>query len=300
MQRKPTVVFVYLLGTYIILQFLWWGYHLIDLTRLKEGSDEAIQKRIVMIISEGVVFLTLLLVGLWKIKDSIRKEIRIAKLQTNFMLSVTHELKTPLGATKLYLQTLLKHKLSDEKKSELLNKALEESNRLELLVEQILIASRLEQEDMPKHLSSFSLHEFLATIQQIQQSRTEMMIHVSQFEDITLISDQELLTYVLNNLIENANKYAYSEKGIEIQVFVNDVSVVISVRDFGKGIAKEHQHTLFRKFVRIGNEETRSAKGTGLGLYIAKEAAKKLGGDLTYKNTSETGACFQIHLPYEK
>jgi len=106
MLKKPTTVFVYLLGAYVLIQFLWWGYHLIDLTRASDHTHQTITKRIVMIIGEGSVFLVLLLFGLWKIKRSIKKEIQIARQQNNFMLSVTHELKTPLAATKLYLQTI--------------------------------------------------------------------------------------------------------------------------------------------------------------------------------------------------
>lgn len=300
MQKKPTTVFVYLLGAYIILQFLWWGYHLIDLTRLTKESDSLIQKRIIMIISEGVVFLGLLLFGLWKIKSSISKEIRIARQQTNFMLSVTHELKTPIGATKLYIQTLQKHKLSEDKQQELLQKAVEESNRLELLVEQILIASRLEQRDMPKHFSNFSLEDFLASTILIQQNRMNTPIRIIPFRDKSIHTDFQLLSYILNNLIENANKYGASEKGIELSVSTIEAYLVISVRDFGKGIPKDFQNMLFRKFVRMGNEETRATKGTGLGLYIAKESAKMLGGDLIYKQTNELGACFQILIPYEQ
>jgi len=300
MQKKPTTVFVYLLGAYIILQFLWWGYHLIDLTQETKTSDSLIQKRIIMIISEGAVFLTLLLLGLWKIKESIRKEIHIAKQQTNFMLSVTHELKTPLGANKLYLQTIKKHKLTDEKKNELIDKALEESDRLELLIEQILIAARFEQKDVTKHFSTFSLNEFILMIIKVQQGRMEMPIVLKPFEPTTLFSDPQLLSYVFNNVIENANKYGAPEKGIEIEVSKQDAIVLVTIRDFGKGIPKSHHQLLFRKFVRMENEEIRTTKGTGLGLYIAKQSARMLGGELIYKQTNEPGACFQLSLPYEK
>src|SRR5687767_14272024 len=120
MRRKPTTAFVYLLGAYVIVQFIWWGYHLIDLTRHSPMTDSLITKRVVMIIGERSVFLLLLLFGLFRIKSSISKEIRMSRQQHNFMLSVTHELKTPIAATKLYLQTLVKHQLSDEKRTELM------------------------------------------------------------------------------------------------------------------------------------------------------------------------------------
>ena len=86
MLRKPTTAFVYLLGAYVIVQFIWWGYHLIDLTRSSEMEDNLISKRVIMIIGEGTVFLSLLLFGLYKIKSSIRKEMKMAQQQSNFML----------------------------------------------------------------------------------------------------------------------------------------------------------------------------------------------------------------------
>lgn len=300
MLKKPTTVFVYLLGAYVLIQFLWWGYHLIDLTRASHHTDQTITKRIIMIIGEGSVFLVLLLFGLWKIKRSIKKEIQVARQQNNFMLSVTHELKTPLAATKLYLQTVQKHKLSEEKQSELIQKALDESSRLETLVEQILTASRLEQQAMPRLMTSFSLKDFLNKLISIQEKRFNISIHLNEFEDIHLETDPLIFTNILNNLIENAYKYGYTDRGLDLIVSKDDQYVSIQVRDYGKGIPPEQQDLLFKKFNRLENEETRSTKGTGLGLFIAKECARTLGGNLKLIKVDGPGACFQIQMPYDE
>lgn len=300
MLKKPTTVFVYLLGAYVLIQFLWWGYHLIDLTKASEHTDQLITKRIVMIIGEGSVFLILLLFGLWKIKRSIKKEIQIARQQNNFMLSVTHELKTPLAATKLYLQTIQKHKLSEEKQGELIQKALDESSRLETLVEQILTASRLEQQAMPRLITSISLKSFLNNLITIQEKRFAGSIHMNDFEDIQLETDPLIFTHILNNLIENGFKYGYTEKGLDLTITRDEQYVSIEVRDYGKGIPTEQHDLLFKKFNRLENEETRSTKGTGLGLFIAKECARTLGGNLRLVKIDEPGACFQIQMPYDK
>lgn len=300
MLRKPTTVFVYLLGAYVLIQFLWWGYHLIDLTRSSHHADNTVTKRIVMIIGEGSVFLVLLLFGLWKIKRSIKKEIQIARQQNNFMLSVTHELKTPLAATKLYLQTIQKHKLSEEKQSELIQKALDESNRLENLVEQILTASRLEQQAMPRLITSISLKDFLTSLISIQQKRFHIALQINDFEEITLETDPLILTYIFNNLIENAYKYGYTDRGVDITVTKEEQLVSIQVRDYGKGIPMDLQNLLFKKFNRLENEETRATKGTGLGLFIARESARTLGGNLRLVKVDGPGACFEIQMPYDK
>lgn len=300
MQRKPTTAFVYLLGSYVLVQFIWWGYHLIDLTQASAKNPDLVSKRVLMIVGEGSVFLLLLLFGLWKIKTSIRKEIDMAKQQNNFMLSVTHELKTPIAANKLYLQTLQKHShLSEEKKQELMLKAIDETNRLESLVEQILTASRLEQRSVDLHKDRFLLAAFLADLIEIQQKRLAQTIQVNSFKDVEIFTDRLLFATILNNLIENAHKYGHSEKGIEIQIATNELYLSIRVMDHGKGIPLDKQRLLFKKFTRLENEETRSTKGTGLGLYIAYQCTKALGGELKIIHQEGPGATFEIQLPYE-
>lgn len=299
MLRKPTTAFVYLLGAYVIVQFIWWGYHLIDLTRSSEMEDNLISKRVIMIIGEGTVFLSLLLFGLYKIKSSIRKEMKMAQQQSNFMLSVTHELKTPIAANKLYLQTLIKHQLTEEKRTELMQKAIEETNRLESLVEQILTASRIEHGQFSLHKEQFDLHDFFTELIAIQEKRFGMKIESVVSQPFPIRTDRMVFTTICNNLIENASKYGASEHGIQLSATTDELYARILVRDFGKGIPADQQRTIFRKFVRLENEETRTTKGTGLGLYIAYEFTRALGGQLRLIPIDGPGACFEIILPYE-
>jgi signal transduction histidine kinase len=299
MRRKPTSVFVYLLGAYVIVQFIWWGYHLIDLTRTSEMADRLITKRVFMIIGEGSVFLLLLLFGLYKIKTSIKKEVNMARQQQNFMLSVTHELKTPIAANKLYLQTLLKRSLAEEKRAELIQKAIDETNRLELLVEQILTASRLEQEKMTLQKEPVEVESFFNELIAVQQKRLNIPIQLQVEQTSSLMTDKLVFATICNNLIENAGKYGATEKGINIHVGRTESHCVILVRDFGKGIPAKHEKAIFKKFIRLENEETRSTKGTGLGLYIAYQFTKALNGKLQLVHTDGPGACFEISIPYE-
>jgi signal transduction histidine kinase len=300
MQRKPTTAFVYVLGAYVLVQFIWWGYHLIDLTRSSAKDPDAVSGRVLMIVGEGSVFLLLLLFGLWRIKSSIRKEINVARQQNNFMLSVTHELKTPLAATKLYLQTLLKHQhLPSEKKQEVLIKAIEESNRLEGLVEQILTASRLEQQSIDLNKTKFELNEAVSELIQIQQNRQNSRISFHATQELKVHTDRFLLETAINNLLENALKFTDHAKGVSVTISVHELYAAIRIKDYGKGIPVEDQRLLFRKFSRLGNEETRTTKGTGLGLYIAYQSAKAIGGAVKLINPGEAGAEFEIQIPNE-
>jgi two-component system, OmpR family, phosphate regulon sensor histidine kinase PhoR len=146
--KKQTALFFYLLAGYVFLQFTWWGYHLIQLTKEITVSEQIVNKRIGMIIGEGMVFLLILVFGLYKIQKSIRKEHELAQRQNNFLLSVTHELKTPLASIKLYLQTLIKRNFEPEKREELLQKAILENERLEEIVEALLISARIENKQL--------------------------------------------------------------------------------------------------------------------------------------------------------
>ena len=223
----------------------------------------------------------------------------MARQQQNFMLSVTHELKTPIAANKLYLQTLLKRSLSDEKRAEMIQKAIDETNRLELLVEQILTASRLEQEKMALQKEPVDLELFFTELIAVQQKRFDTPIHLDLEKTGRLVTDKLVFATICNNLIENAWKYGATEKGIQVTVRGTESHCVILVRDFGKGIPAGQEKAIFRKFIRLENEETRSTKGTGLGLYIAYQFTKALNGKLLLLKTDGPGACFEISIPYE-
>jgi|SRR6218665_2383100 len=299
MKRRPAVLFVYVLGIYVLFQFSWWGFHIIELTKSVKSTEPVIGKRIMMIVSEGLVFITLLIIGLIYIVRSIKKDIKMAIQQNNFMLSVTHELKTPLAANKLYLQTLLKHNLSEEKTHELIGKSLNENGRLEALVNQILTASQLDQGALKASKTTVKLENELARLISIQEERHDSKFTLESTFDGNITTDIFMLSTILSNLMENAVKYGNTEKGILIQLNKAENRVQILVQDFGKGIDPSDEPLLFRKFTRLENEETRSTKGTGLGLYIAYEMSKRIGGQLSYKAQRNAGACFQLLLPYE-
>lgn len=298
MNKKPRYFLIYLLGIYVFLQFIWWGFHLIDLTKSQSNDTDLVQKRVIMIIGEGFVFLTLVSLGLWKIISSIRKDLRMSKSQKNFMLAVTHELKTPIAAVKLSLQTLQRKDLAEDKKELLYLRAIDENQRLQDLVERILTASRLEQRNHDLQKSNFSIKSAIQESIDLIHSRFKTNISLIDTQDFTILSDKFLVSTILNNLLENSVKYGTSEKGIEVSISKSEYACKIRIRDFGKGIAVDQIPLLFKKFVRLENEETRSNTGTGLGLYIVSECVKTLGGTITFVKTTQ-GACFEIEIPYE-
>lgn len=296
--KKQTGFFFYVLGAYVVLQFVWWGYHLIELTKELDTQQSIVSNRVFMIMSEGFVFFTILVLGLWKVRSSIKKELKYSVRQNNFLLSVTHELKTPLAANKLYLQTVLKRNLAEEKRNELIEKAISENQRLEAMVDNILNASRLENDAIQLHKEEFSLSDLLKDIaNRFNKILQKNCIKLSILENQTIEGDKFMIETCINNLIENALKYAGNEKEIMLYLERKDKSrLLFGVKDNGPGVPLNYQKDIFKKFVRNEDEETRSQKGTGLGLFIVAEFVRIHGGKVKYKNNVPNGANFEITL----
>ena len=251
-----------------------------------------------MVVGEGAVFFLMLLLGLWKIRSSIRKEFELSQRQNNFLLSVTHELKTPIAANKLYLQTIQKRNPSEEMRSDLLNKALKENQRLEHLIDNILNAARVENRALQPIKESVDLNHFInALVVQFRKRYPTATIEVLHAPHKTVHFDVFMIETVLSNLVDNAVKYSQENAQIQINASLTDTQVLLTVSDVGIGIKQEDQAAIFSKFYRIGNEETRTQKGSGLGLFIAQEFLKLHGGSIQYKQNSPTGSVFQLTLP---
>jgi K+-sensing histidine kinase KdpD len=250
-----------------------------------------------MIVGEGIVFLVLLVIGIWQINRSIRKDLMLSKRQKNFLLSVTHELKTPLAANKLYIQTVTKRKLEKEQSDELLNKAIDENTRLEQMIDNILNASRLESKALSPVMEDFDIRKLFEQVKQrFQAISGTIEIKIDTEEGLQLHADRSMVESIVNNLVENALKYAGREKEITMYAFRKEDRTIFGVKDLGPGILKVHKEEIFQKFFRAENEETRSQKGTGLGLYIVAQLVQIQNGQVECLDNTPSGANFQITL----
>jgi two-component system phosphate regulon sensor histidine kinase PhoR len=320
---KPLFIF-YLLVAYILLQFSWWAYLLIDLnqeivayrmdlTELVHDDPVAIQKeefrfaqdlkkRLYMVLGEGSVFLALLVFGIYKTKEAFRKEFALARQQKNFLLSITHEFKSPLAAVKLNLQTIQKRDLDRPKQQEIIRRALLETERINLLVENALFASRLENNNFDLH---FERINFSAFIEQLIQEYIERQDHDHTFKQIItpgvfIVGDKMALSSMIYNLLENAEKYSTSDTTIEISLSRHLHEAVMTIRDEGIGIEESERLKIFEKFYRVGNEDTRRTKGTGLGLFIVQHIVHLHKGNIKVRANHPAGSIFEIRIPAEK
>ncbi len=298
MKRQTALIF-YVLGFYVVLQFAWWGYHLIQITSQLQEYNNQVNSKSVMILGEGFVFFILLVFGLWRIKVSINKDQKLSERQNNFLLSVTHELKTPLASTKLYLQTLIKHDFPIEKREDLLKKAIIENQRLEEIVEMILTATRIENQSFQLHKEWIDLNAMLKQLVDSENTilgKEWIFFEVKDDVKVQIEADAFMIKTTVRNLIENALKYAPQSEKISVFLRRENNRVKFGVKDFGPGIPAENQRLVFKKFMRLENEETRSQKGTGLGLFIASEFTRLNGGKLNYLQNKPQGSIFEITL----
>ncbi|MFM1854672.1 MAG: hypothetical protein RL164_1990 [Bacteroidota bacterium] len=299
--RKPRPTFwLYFLGAYVVLQFAWWGYHLIELSAYIPQEDAQLAKRIGMVFGEGAVFLFILIFGIYRIRKGIAKEFELQKRQNNFLLIVTHELKTPLAALKLYLQTLQKHNLTEEKKESIIDGALSENERLVQLIENILNTSRAENKAFELNKENIDLSLLSVQLTERYQKRYKsLQFKIEVPEGLNLKADPNMLETILVNLLENAIKYGGAEQEIAIKAIPLDRFITLTISDEGPGIAANERTHIFEKFYRIGNEDTRKASGSGLGLYLVAELVHLHNGQVRCQENHPKGCVFEVILPYE-
>jgi len=318
--RSRAIIILGILFGYILLQFLWWEVLLVRQTGqiidLKQkiaevtttDEDRLIQEiaflhqkkkiQVIMVVGEGTVFLLLLLFGLYKIKQAQDKETALNNQQKNFFLSITHELKTPIAATKLQLQTLQKQKLNETTQQTLIANALIETERLNNLIDNVLLASRLDAGEFMFKLEKQNLSEKVNAIlnryykKEISAGELKLKIDEQIFAEI----DENSFPSIITNLIDNALKYSLTEKEIIIELLSEKNATILTVQDKGCGISDADKEKIFNKFFRAGNEETRNTQGTGLGLYIVNYIVNNHGATMAVKNNSPKGSIFEIRF----
>ena len=267
-----------------------------DIITNGNALNAKLHKRWLMISSEGSVFIFLLLLGGYQIRKTLKKEAALAQQQKNFLLSVTHELKSPIASTKLQLQTLHKHDLDRSKQKEILSNAISDTDRLNNLVENILLAAKIENSVYSIHKEKYNLSEYITqglnqTISSFNyKQKTELDIEPNVYMSI----DRTSFPSIILNLFENAVKYSPEDSKIKISLKKQNEKTILSVADEGFGISDREKARIFQKFYRVGNEETRKTKGTGLGLYIVSYLVEQHNGTISVKNNSPRGSIFEV------
>lgn len=257
---------------------------------------EKYQRQEWMIFGEASVFIISLVIGIWLINRGYNKEIEIAHQRRNFLLSITHELKSPISSIRLVLETFLKRKLSPEQFERFGKNAIKDSERLNELVDNLLFAAKLETAYQP-HLEPLQLNELVSDLVDSLSEKFPKVIFSKNIpiEIPQIEGDRMGMVSVVTNLIENAVKYNFTEQPkIDIKLSENNGNINLKISDNGIGISDKDKKKIFERFYRVGNEDTRKTKGTGLGLYIVSQIVKTHQGKITVTDNQPQGTVFKI------
>lgn len=214
--------------------------------------------RKLMIAGEGMVFLLLLVIAFLRVRNTFKQEAALAEQQKNFLLSVTHELKSPIASTKLALETILKRDLQKEKQKEIISNAIGDTDRLNMLVENILLASRIEGMAFELHKENVNLSEYVeeGMKQTIQTFQPKQKIVLDIQPNVSFSIDKTIFPSIILNLFENAVKYSPENSMIKVILKEQGNGVILSVADEGTGISAEEKENIFKKFYRVGDRKS--------------------------------------------
>lgn len=317
----------YVIMAYMLMAFGWWAMLLFTKNKdafaaksellvsrmVREGSayDEraaklteeymALAKKYkrqeYMIFGEALMFVFTLLGGLWFINQGYQREERANQQRRNFLLSITHELKSPIASIRLVLETLIKRELPKEKANQLATSALREDERLHELVENLLLSAKLDTAYQPhfEELDLVKTLEDLIAKFAVRYPSAEIILKSTGDHNFVRMDRQGLIS-IATNLIENAIKYAESGPQVEVRIRQHAGKLEIEFADNGPGIPEKEKKRIFEKFYRVGNEETRRTKGTGLGLFIVQQIVKAHQGSIQVLDNQPRGTVFRLTI----
>lgn len=325
--RSRYQLFFIVVFVYIIASFVWWSYllHKNNYENFHEILDReqnsflqnggsldqfhastlfiALQSDFSrtewMLYGEGFVFISLITIGFWRIRKTFREEIALTRQQNNFLLSITHELKSPLASLKLSMQTIRKRQLDADIIRNMAEMSLDDIERLETLVENILLASKIESQHFQLNKELIDLSTITRNIFdhiRIKNNAHRKFINAIE-NDVYIYGDRFSFSSVIYNLIENAIKYSTEGAQISVSLTNDDKNAYLKVSDTGIGIPDVEMGNIFERFYRIGTEETRKTKGTGLGLFIVKQVILMHAGSIEVQKNLPHGSIFDIRIP---
>ncbi len=245
-------------------------------------------------IGEGATFFLLIVTGAVFVFRAINRQLRQSQQQQNFMMAITHELKTPIAVTKLNLETLQKRTLNAEQQQKLIGVTIQEANRLNALCNNILLTSQIEAGDYAiiKEEIDFSalagdcLQNFILRF-------PNRKISADVADTVFIEGDKLLLELAINNLLDNAIKYSGKEGTVLLKVFIKNKEVITQVINNGPGISDDEKEKIFEKYYRGDNNQT---KGTGLGLYLTKKIIREHNGNIRVLDHTPQGTVFEINF----
>lgn len=254
------------------------------------------------VMSLAIVLGVVLLGGYFLWRD-VRRELHLAQLRSQFVASVSHELRTPLTSIRIFAETLRDRVGIDPRtRHEYLETIARESDRLTRLMENVLDFSRVERGERTYQLSPQRLPAIVESALRVLRFPLEeqgFTVLFSCDDDDAMVScDADATEQAILNLVSNAIKYSGKSRRIDVRVEQRDGAMVVIVRDYGIGVAPEHQSRLFERFYRAPTTDNDVIPGTGLGLTLAHHIAEAHGGHVTVESAVGQGSTFTLCLPF--
>lgn len=248
-----------------------------------------------------LTFITAIISGGVLLTRLTLQNMKDARQKTNFVSSVSHELKTPLTSIRMYAELLLSKRITDTDKIQTyLSVIVNESSRLTRLINTVLDFGKLEQGRKTYHLIPFEMDQLLDQIIRVHRMRIEEhgleIIIQKQKGNFYVRTDPDAMEQVVLNLVDNALKYAGKGKFLKFVLKRAGAVVMLQICDDGPGIPTDKRKAVFKKFYRVDNSLTSQQPGSGLGLSIARQTLTDLKGDLVLEPVSGKGCCFTIRI----
>ena len=249
-----------------------------------------------------IVLAIAMALGVFLVAGAAAREVRVAELKSNFVASVSHDLKTPLALIQLFAETLeLGRVRTPDRAQEYYRIINVEAKKLTRLIENILDFSRMEAGLRPYRIEPADLRESLTKV----LARMETQFSQGNFAITTTIdphlprvlADEGAAEQAIENLLANAMKYSGESKTIEVEARRADGHIVVSVTDHGIGISRREQGRIFRKFYRVQRDLGGGPQGTGLGLAIVDHTMRGHGGFVRVESEPDRGSTFSLYFP---
>jgi two-component system sensor histidine kinase SenX3 len=261
-------------------------------------AHEEARRRSRMFLWEGVFFLVLLASGMIILGIAHRAEMRFRRSREILLAGVTHEFRTPLAALRLHAETLQRPDLQPSARGAILPRLVQEVERMETLIDQVLEAGRRGEAEEAVELLDAS-EEARAVLGEMSAYLELEKAHIAANLPLgkTFLGHRAGFATALRNLVQNAAKHSPPPARIAVELAETERELRLSVRDEGPGIAREHQERIFESFERIGGGDSSRTRGSGLGLFLAKKNVEAMGGRIELASQPGHGSTFTIVLP---
>ncbi|MCA8944164.1 MAG: HAMP domain-containing histidine kinase [Planctomycetes bacterium] len=231
----------------------------------------------------------------------VRAERAAMRARSEFLQSVTHELKTPLASIRLLAERLEHGRVGPDRQLEYFGLLADEATRLSVLIENVLDLGRIERGERAYDRRTCGVaevvHEAIDVFRPLAQ-RDGMRVRAEvELDGIEAKIDRGAIVQALLNVLENARKYAAGSEGVVVRATRSGDDVVIDVRDFGPGVPADEREAIFERFRRGARQQHGNVAGVGLGLHLARSIVRAHGGDVVCVEPEGEGAEFRIRLP---